>query len=39
VSHRGQSIGDACACAALVAAALVGCWFIAAWITSMPLPR
>jgi len=39
VSRRGQSIGDACACAALLAAALVGCWFIADWIASMPLPR
>jgi len=39
VSGRRQSIGDGCACAALLAAALVGCWFIADWIFSMPLPR
>lgn len=36
---RSDSLGDALACAALVAAALAGYLLMALWAASMPLPR
>jgi hypothetical protein len=34
-----RNLGDFLACAALVAAALVGAWQFATWVAFMPMPR
>jgi hypothetical protein len=39
MSARYESAGDACACIAVVAAALLGLWLLATWVAEMPMPR